>query len=354
MCHEILREIKYCEKDGNFCPLVERAREQVVRMKDRKEAHKRALAVHLDLLNLSRSRVESKEIICSAEVRLIDITLDEMVNKELPLSLEEESSTPKGSGFQILNGEPSLSCWTLSDESLSIFDKPVETKEGFTCGAQTGKMFCEKSSAADQTEGGYSNRRQTNANSEALCLQFPLMIGLKDEESKEFVSLSNVEEVKNESRDFHPTQILGNFPGKDFKHPIEWTVDRLVHKATNIADLRRTHNIAIEGVFRKRCWGRKWRSYYGFLFETGVMIYFRKEVYKKVADFRKSTISVPKGKQHRLNIAEVCVGSTKTQWLLKFDIEEHFKSWYETILKLSEGHTNEVEGLQNLLLSPKI
>jgi len=76
------------------------------------------------------------------------------------------------------------------------------------------------------------------------------------------------------------------------------------------------------------------------------MIYFNKDVFKQVADFRKSTVTIPNGKQVRLNIHDVHVASRVTNWQLKFDSAKQLDTWCETILKFSKGMKTEIDEIQ--------
>merc|ERR1719320_1903031 len=348
MCHEIHGEILIWEKEGDIKFLEHRARSLAVRVKEDKTLHDMALRVYRDILDISRHREstddydstsqlrvpdssepnsslvrDSRELTISPEMPPIDEKFDKFLSIELPTTLEEESSTPKESALKIYQGEPgeqsvnSLSCEILSigdvSGEASLFEVPAE-EEGTTRGAYPG-------GTTEHSDGEDSNRPRSNRNGA---------------ESKEQDGRDSAE-LKISLPDEEPTQVLGNFPGKDFKSPIQWTIDRISHNATNIADLRNKYNIVIEGEFRKRCRSHKWQKYYGFFFDTGVMIYFRKGEYKKVVDFRQSKVSVLGGKPSRLSIEDVYVDSSETDWLLKFDRDEHFQSWYDTIRKFSIG-----------------
>jgi len=366
MCLEILREFEQFEKDGSIDMLVERARNQVVKMKADKDLHQRALLVYRYYLNLSISRQsldysslqtrrgesmdlsipresrqrESKEYSRSSKELSIDERLDVMLEIELPEVVEEESSNHLGSGSKTQQGEPSES----SCEVLSIFEGPIE-KEGFiphgssrNPGVPREKSLAEMWLDAEKSDERYSMCSMRDS------LNLPIL-------PQKCLTLDDVD-LKIDFEGEKTPKVRGSFPGKDFKNPIEWKVDKITYKATSLNDLRRNHDIVMEGTFRK-LGGRfhRWSNYYGFFLDTGVMLYFKKDIFKRVVDFRKSTPFIPKGKQFKLNIRGLYVDSKASDWLLKFENEKKLDTWYETILKFSEpGKDN---GLEQLLGPPK-
>jgi len=138
---------------------------------------------------------------------------------------------------------------------------------------------------------------------------------------------------------------LGKFPG-DFKFPVEWVIDQNTYKVHSIAELRQKFIVLIEGTFRKRCRGLKWREYFGFFLDNGVMIYFRSGMFKKVADFRSSTINKVKGKYSRLNVDGLIVDSKETEWLLEFSDMVKLNLWYQTIIRFCKVESFEVNHLK--------
>jgi len=367
MSLEILQEIKIWEKERNIDLLVDRARNQVVKLKSHKNLHKRALLIYRDFLNISLSFARdssetsssqyrtnestgltsslvrgSREYDSSSPVYTLDEKFDEMLGVELPESLDEESSSLKEPCPRLFQGEPSgSSCEVISlfgdmSDDGSIFEKPTETEEGVW---SPGACFSELT--LDDSEGGDSvlylgNRERDNSSTQILS---------KRTKTKEDLFSWKASDVKIDLYSDELPQVLGEFPGKEFKHPIQWTVDGITYNAQNIAELRRKHNIVLEGVFKKR-WCHTWRNYFGFLLDTGVMLYFKKGDFRKFADFRKSTVSMPKGKQQRLRIQDVHVRSVSTDWELKFDSAKHLIAWCETIAELSKGLNDEVVKLQ--------
>jgi len=355
MCLEILREFEQFEKYGSMDTLVERARNQVVKMKGNKDLHHRALLVYRYWLNLSISReslsqtrreeslsirkCESKEYSRSSHVLNIDERLDLMIGIELPEIEDWETSNQPESITKKQEGEPSgsgSSCEvvslfddTMSCETLSIFERPIET-EGFISPDGLGcqeKRSSEMSLYAD----GWEERDSMFSVQDSLNSPVP---------SPKYMTW-NDDELKIEFEGDKQPKVRRSFPGKDFEKPIEWKVDNITYKAASISDLQKNHDIVIQGSFCKRG-GRfyTWRNYYGFFLNTGIMLYFRKETFKKAADFRKSTPSIPKSKPFKLNIQGLYVNSKAAHWLLKFANEKKLNAWYETILKFSKSRNN--------------
>jgi len=128
-------------------------------------------------------------------------------------------------------------------------------------------------------------------------------------------------------------------------------VDRVTYRAKSIADLRAKHNVLIEGAFKKRCRYKRWQRYYGFILDTGIMIYFREGVFKKVADFRNCSHVSLKVEQCSLDIKDLHLGSRVTNWIIKFDSKKVSKTWYEIIVKISRNAKSEVSGLHDSLLA---
>jgi len=129
--------------------------------------------------------------------------------------------------------------------------------------------------------------------------------------------------------------ILDQFPIGDFKYPIYWSIDRIRYEARNIADLRRRHHVLLEGAFKKSSRGLIWNNYFVFLLAPGIMLCFRKETLKKVADFRKSTVTILDGQQLKLSACGLSVGSKETKWQMKFSNKDHFRIWHEALSHLS-------------------
>jgi len=382
MCLEILREFDHLEKGKNIDMLVERARNQVVKMKGYKYLHHRALVVYRYFLNLSISRQsldysslqtrgegrnlsipseirergsklrESKEYSRSSQVLTIDEKLDVMLGIELPEMLEEESSNQVESRMKTQYTEPGGSscevlpfCEDISCETLSIFEIPIET-EGFVSpnSPLSPSVYRRKSLSeiwlhAEKSDESYSMFSVRNS------LSSPM-------QPQKCFTWDDVD-LKVDFDGEKKPKVRGSLPGIYFKNPIEWKVDKIAYKAKSLSDLRRNHDIVMEGTFRKRgarC--RTWRNYYGFFLNTGILLYFRKNVFKRAADFRKSTPFIPKSKQFKLNIRGLYVDSKASDWLLKFENEKTLDTWYETILKFSNPQNN--NGLEQLLGPPKI
>jgi len=369
ICLEILGEFKQFEKNGSIDTVVDRARNQVVKMKGNKNLHHRALLVYRYYLNLSMSceradygnqtrredlgasenrERESKDYSRSSQLLTIDERLDLMIGVELPEVQEEGSSNEQESCTNTQQGEPSgSSCEVvtpfddnMSCEALSIFERPIETEDFSTSchglGITRGKSLAESSLGAEKSEerGSMINVARNSPT-----------LRQKD------VNLDDVE-LKIDSEGETPKKVCESFPEKDFKYPIEWKVDGITYKATSLSDLRRNHDIELEGFFRKRggsC--HIWRNYYGFFLETGVLLYFRKKTFKRVVDFRKSIPAILKSKKFKLNIRGLYVNSKVSDWLIQFANEKKLNTWYETILKFS--HSRDNDGLEQLLGPPK-
>jgi len=278
--------------------------------------------------------IDNNEFVSTQAPSPSDKDLERMIGIELP-SNDEDSITPS-KVTQKQQGEPSTFepsslIETLSHDQLDIFEKPLEANEGCkTCHGDEMITLDILSPAISSPRSVYEDE------SVILLVNYDKM-----KLGKERESLIESSDIKTEPSDNlqSPTVKLGSFPGKDFKEPIEWTVDNTTFKANNIADLRRKHEVLIEGSFRKRCRTKRWREYYGFFLCTGVMIYFRNEVYKKVADFRKSTVTIQKSKPYRLIVEDVYVDTEQTYWPLQFSSAKHFNYWYGTITRFSKGES---------------
>jgi len=377
MCLEILREFEQLEKGGNTEMLVERARNQVVKMKGCKYLHHRALLAYRYYLNLSISRQsldysslrtrrgesvdrgipresrerESKEYSRSTQVLTIDERLDVMLGIELPEMLEEESSNWVESGMKTQQSEQSgSSCEVLSIvqdsccERQSIFKVPRETEGFISPGSPLSSGVLQENSLSEM----WSNAEKSGERCSILKVQNSPNLPIQPQKC---LTRDDVD-LKIDFEGEKTPKVRGSFPGKDLKNPIEWKVDNIVYLAMSLSDLRKSHDIVMEGTFRKRgarC--HRWRKYYGFFLDTGIMLYFRGGVFKRVADFRKSTPFIPKSKQFILNIRGLYVNSKASDWLLKFENEKKLDTWYETILKLCEPQKN--NGLGQLLGPPK-
>jgi len=278
----------------------------------------------------------NNEFACTQAPSPSDKDLERMIGIELPLSNDEDSFTPS-KVTQKQQGEPSTFehgslIDTLSNDLLDIFEKPSEANEGYKTCCGHDEITFDISSPGISSPGISSPGTACEEDSVILLGNYDKMKHSKERESL-------VDDFKTEPSDnqWNLTVKLGSFPGKDFQEPIEWTVDNTIFKANNIADLRSKHDVLIEGAFRKRCRTKRWRDYYGFFLCTGVMIYFRNEVYKKVADFRKSTVIIQKSKPYRLTVEDVYVDTEQTHWPLQFSSAKHFNTWYETITRFSKG-----------------
>jgi len=125
--------------------------------------------------------------------------------------------------------------------------------------------------------------------------------------------------------------VLDEFPGGDFQKKITWKLDNIVHNAFNIEDLKAKHDILMQGAFEKRCKGFRWHGYYGFLLNTGVLIYFRKKrkrgmLFKKAADLRNNTVTLPNNEHFRMNVF-----TNERNWPLRFATRERLDIWIDAI-----------------------
>jgi len=351
MWYETLQEVECWECNGNLSFLEQRVRKLVVRLKVTEELHTRALVIYRDLLDLSHS--PRTTYIPQGE---IDEKFHHMEIVELP-QVDEENMSPSSDRLVIgtgligtLLGEPT------NEPALSIFQKPEE-EEGGTTGASdtgpTGEIGCE-------IQYRYKlSSVNSNSFTEAPGATLPGTISM-DSECTEGMSIddekvrysSGAEGSANDRKTRSSSAMaarksfnLGNFPWGDFKEAVEWRVDKQTYKAENIDDLRKNHKVLVEGTFQKRCRGHKWRHYYGFFMDTGVLLYFRKEYFKKVADFRNSTVSMPRGKHFRLNVERITLDSKENNWLMEFDLNVHLAIWYRAMVLVSKGVKIDIETL---------
>jgi len=387
MCYEILQEIEIWESNENVKLLQDRARKLVVRMRDT-NLHKRALVVYRDFLDIDRSprqdldinpppvlqrysvtlsdkvpgstsssQARQRESVeCSSQIPDIELSnaqvpsttdekldVDKWVNTELPLSNEEDSSTAPKEVTQKLEGEPSIPSTSgdVSCEVLDIFDKPAETHEGCKITRDDEDLIFHISinHELSDEESIYPIVDTMTPGSE-----YSLQIEGMDDNKMDLSLGENPWELAAQ---------LGSFPAKDFQALIKWKVDKTIYEAKNLADLRSEHDVLVEGSFRKRCRTKIWRDYYGFFLATGVMIYFRREVYKKVADFRKCTVSMQNSKRYRLVVQDVYIDNKKTTWPLEFSSTRHLTTWYKTIARFSKGFKNDISEAPLSLDSPK-
>jgi len=383
---EILQEILLWEKDGCCKLLQDRARNLVVRLKDHK-LHRQALVVYRDFLNPKGSPTSTeysisqhrevkkmvnsavayqKEVSSSTQLHTLDEKLDVVMSWEFPDTDEDESSIARGPcSRKTPGGETSPSCELISSEgerfaeSLSIFRKPTIMDE--TVVAPWNFKLKELSGTDTKTrksEGGVKSLSQANEDIRfsKVCLNdeppsFSVLNKcLEKKESYEF-SFGNDEDENMDFEREQGFQVLGNFPQKDFKSLLCWVVDTVTYRAKNPADLRSKHNVLVEGEFKKRCRSRRWRKYYGFILDTGVMIYFRKGVFKKVADFRNSTRILQKVKHCILDIRDVYLASKATSWSLQFESAKICKVWHKIILKISQNKINKINELERSFVS---
>jgi len=382
---EILQEIQLWEKAECNALLVERARNLVVRMKDNKSFHRRALVVYRDILcsrhspkgtdcSLSGRKAwimdthgslspDRNKVRRSKEAFTLDEKFDQAMSIEFPVTDDDESSTSSLNCSRTVSGEPSqTSCELISKyndvsgESLSIFKKPPVIDVITTFEFSPGEL-----SEFDSSVENYEDEdlaiylENINIRYTQLCLgdgSLPPLIlrqSIEQKESKEY-SDREIADEKTDLQDGKSPQLLGS-PGKDLKCLIWWTVDRVTYRAKSIDDLRSSHNVLIEGTFKKRCRSRRWRSYYGIVLDSGIMIYFRNGVFKKVADFRNCTHLSLKAEQFRLKIENLRLGSRVTNWILKFSCKKTCKTWHEIVVKISRNEKTEVSGLNDALLA---
>jgi len=379
---EILEEIQLQEKAGCNNLLLERSRNLVVRMKDQRCFHQRALVVYRDILclrhSLTGTNCNSQQRECevtdtsgslapdrntessSLQTLTLDEKFDEVMSLEFPDTEDDESSISIKFCVRKTQDQPSRTSCELRDkfdevsgEILSIFKKP--TLSFITPLDFIPDKLSEIDSNAKNFEGEdptYTRQNQ-NIRSIQLCLgdeppsKAVLRKTIEQNESKEFSDRDGIDE-KIDNVDVKIPQSLSSFPERDFKFLL-WTVDGVTYRAKSVADLRRKHNVLIEGAFRKRCRYHKWQSYYGFILETGVMIYFREGVFKKVADFRTCSHVFLKVGQCSLNIKDLRLASRVTNWIIKFASKKVCKTWYEIIVKISRNQKPEVSGIHDSL-----
>jgi len=382
---EMLEEIQLWEETGCINFLVERARDLVVRMKDERCFHQRALAVYRDILRMRHSRTGTN---CSSQQRegwvagslvpdrntessssqtlMLDEKFDEVMNIEFPDTDNDESSISIEFCFRTSQGQPSrISCELtdkfneVSGESVSIFKKPTVIDEGVITPFD---LTPDELSDTDSSAENFTDEHQTLTleNTNTRCFQLskrdepPLQSVLKktaEQNGSKVFSVRDDADEKIGIVDLQVPQLLGSVPGWDFKFLTWRTVDRITYRATSIADLRSKHNVLIEGSFRKRCRYRRWLRYYGFILDTGIMLYFREGVFKKVADFRNCSNVYLKVEQCSLNIKDLHLASRVTNWIIKFDSKKVCETWYEIIFKISKNAKNEVSELHDSLLA---
>jgi len=382
---EILQEIQLWEKAECNTLLVERARNLVVRMKNHRSLHRRALVVYRDILC---SRHPPKGTDCSlqgrkawmmdtpgsllpdrnkvrgsSQARTLDEKFDWAMSIEFPVTDDNESSTSSLQCSRSVSGEPSqTSCEVISKfnevsgDSLSIFKKPAVTDVMTPFDFSPGELSEIHSSVENYEDEELAiSLENINIRYTQLCLgdeSLPCVLmrqSIEQKESKEY-SDRELSDEKTDLLDGKNPQLLGS-PDKDVKCLMRWTVDGVTYRAKSIDDLRSSHNVLIEGTFRKRCRSRRWQSYYGIILHSGIMIYFRKGVFKKVADFRNCSHVSLKAEQFRLNIENLRLGSRVTNWIIKFSSKKICKLWYEIILKVSRNEKMEVSGLHDALLA---
>jgi len=287
---EILEELRLLEKVGCDKLLVERARNLVVRMKDHRSFHQRALVVYRDILCLSNSRTGTNSSLqqreewgrdapgsliphrntesSSSESITLDEKFDEVMNLEFPDSDDDDSSMSIEFFLRATRGEPGqIFCEQtekfneVSVERLSIFKKPTMIDEAFATPFDfTPDELSETDSNAENfsDEDPTSNQESRRIPGIQLCLgdepppQSLLEETIEQKESKELSDTGGADE-KIDFVDVQVPQLLGSFRERDFKFPISWTVDGATYRAKSIADLRSKHNVLIEGAFRKRC-----------------------------------------------------------------------------------------------------
>jgi len=260
-----------------------------------------------------------------------DDNFERMLSIPLPFSRDEDSWTgPKETDTLKLNGEPTSieqisSTDLLSSELLEIFDRPNGTEEGFNTTNDGLSLDVAEPQLGRENFANLSNN-QDDITHGSLCRW----------QGEGFIDNEDNKKELAENQWKLPVK-LGDFPGEDFQEQVEWTVDGTIFRAESIADLRSKHHVLIEGVFRKRCRMNRWRDYYGFFLCTGIMIYFRNEVFKKVADFRKSTVTIQKSKAFRLIVEDVYVDTEHTYWPLEFSNAINLNIWYRTISGFSKG-----------------
>jgi len=280
---EILEEIQLWEKIGCNKLLVERARNLVVRLKDPRSFHQRALVVYRDILCSSSSPTGTISSLQQREewgtdppgslvpyrntessysqTLTLDEKFDEVMNLEFPDSDDDESSMSIEFYLRATQGEPGRisreqteKFSEVSVERLSIFKKPTMI-DHFTPG--------ELSETISNAENFWDEDSTINLENRyipcmQLCLgdesppELVLKKTIEQKESKEFSDRDGADE-KIDMVDVQAPQLLGSFPERDFKFPIWWTVDGVTYRAKSIADLRSKHNVLIEGAFRKRC-----------------------------------------------------------------------------------------------------
>jgi len=335
MWNEISQDIEHYEKNGNLKRLEERGKDLVTRIeKSDSNLYKRVTVVYNNILERKLSQEN------------LDVNFEKMLNTELP-ALEESKIDGLSPMIMVPPGRI---------DGLSIFDSPLaKSKEVIkfpnVSKTSTAHNFTEKHSL-----GTKSRLSKETVFVVPWILDDDLGAGSNNENTQRdmdnakqlrcYWKKDNLEEVLNIEYDDDDLKVhyeaekmvLGEFPEPDFKAIVEWTVGQQTFKVNTIAELRRKHNVLIEGDFRKRCKGLKWREYFGFFMDNGTMIYFRDGNFKKVADFRESTISKMDDKYSRLTIEGVNVDNSKLRdWLLEFKDVETLVFWYRKFKRFCKG-----------------
>jgi len=329
-----------------------------------------AQADGLDIMNLEK-QLDSR----LAKWTLEDIDSSTQIVQEEPPSAELQNSETTVGHLEITIG-------ALSDNELSIIDKPTETDDGSIFGKpkatndDSGTLSLsvltlpasnEEVRVSEPRESKFrlseSKPRDSESGQSESGLGFSmdsvdrLQLGLPDifskldnklrknaKKSASKYSLDEKVEQANEHTDYvdphwqnnsnsnaSRTVALEKFPG-DFKGPIEWSLGETSYSAMNIEDLRSRHDVIIEGAFRKRNRRCIWHSHHGFVLYIGVMVYFRKEknemVFKKVADFRNCRVNV-------LNKKSLKIICKDRDFQLQFSKPRNCDIWYETIMGFS-------------------
>jgi len=323
MWNEILKEMEDYGKNGNLKRLEERGKDLVTRIeKSDSNLYNRVMVVYNNILERKHSQEN------------LDDTFEKMLNTVLPVSSTTDLLSP--AKFSRIDG-------------LSIFNSPIaKPKQVITFPNVPNKIsLAHISNKEDSLETKCRLSRE-----EVLIVPWDLEDDLGTPRNEK--TQPEMDDAKQSQHDFKEDNreevldiayddddlkvhyeaekmVLGKFPEADFKETVEWTVGQQTFKVNTIAELRRKHNVLIEGYFRKRCKGFKWCEYFGFFMNNGVMIYFRDGNFKKFADFRKSTVSKMDDKHLRLTIERVNVDSKPTGWLMEFKDFERLVFWSRKI-----------------------
>jgi len=313
--HEVLRDVEIWEETGSVEPLIERVGKLSQQLEERDQ-------------DLS----ERATRVCSS------FSDSKKYQEKPPLLLDIDStslllSPTLRDGPQDLPGEP-----TYSDEKISESQSCVDIDYDQEMLARSTSFDHSKWKLNFERDRLLSKGEDSQPGSVKWCLL------LKKSSSEDESKLKNhfdekVREQKSSRLnvlskvvEHKPAGIvLDEFQGEDFQKKITWKLDNIVHTAFNIKDLKAKHDILIQSAFEKRCKGFRWHGYYGFLLNTGVLIYFRKKrkrgmLFKKAADLRNNTVTLPNNEHFRMNVF-----TNERNWPLRFATRERLDIWIDAI-----------------------